>query len=590
MSRIKVVNVISEASNIKRQAAETSVEIEIGNPPETTLNIENDTAVNETMTIDPNALDFNALENITSMVAEVIQTGQLEEMLNVSILSADVQPPEAPPVDPTGGVRATPETGGPQPGEVENGTLTFGDRQNVSEPDVGPITLAIPTELRLLSQPVNGIEGLSLTPTPILAVFDNNGEVVSNLGIGDPWVASISITSTGQSSVQVVPSMQVTFTGGYANLTDVSISHSGFGYVLTFTITDPPVGFTVKTASFDVSQREMIIRIFEAPRSGSTALELSPHLIIELLDKEIMKRVFNIGWRGRRWFARLVVKTTDGESTGLEWQVEFDSNNATATFSDVLITIPGNYLMRFTAFTIPDSDIIVTGTDHTIKITVYPSAKMSFVLDADFDSIVSSNEASFIALVYNQLSDVFSDVTIYNISVAEGSIVIAFYVQSERRKNVINAIRIFTNTNITIDHKGQTYFANSKTAQFIGVGESDDDDEIDLGVIIIAAVGGAALLLLSCILVFVSRRCYKRRHSRIWKIHVANSKTTCDNKNTIREIYWQTPIHAHVEGNDYIHSSFLNADEKPEQKDSSNGLMIPNPGIIAEEDDNETAL
>jgi len=43
-----------------------------------------------------------------------------------------VQPPVAPPVDPTGGVHATPDTGGPQPGEVENGTLIF---ENASESD-----------------------------------------------------------------------------------------------------------------------------------------------------------------------------------------------------------------------------------------------------------------------------------------------------------------------------------------------------------------------------------------------------------------------------------------------------------------------
>ena len=593
MSRIKVVNVISEASNRKRQVEGTSVEIEIGNPPETTLTNENDTATNETTTTDPNALDFDALENVTSMVAEVIQTGQLEEMLNVSILSADVQPPVAPSVDPTGGVRATPETGGPQPGEVENGTLTFAEKQSAEQPnETGSITLAIPKELRLLSQPTGGIEGLSLTPTPILAVYDNNGEVVTNLGIVDPWVASINVSSTGQNSVQVVPSMKTIFTGGYANLTNVSISHPGFGYVLTFTITDPPVEFfTVETAPFDVSQREMVIGIFEAPQSGSTALELSPYPIVELIDKGIMKRVSNVGWRGRRWFAKLVVKTTGNELTGLEWKAEFDSNNATATFSEVLITTPGRYLMEFTAFTSPDSDIIVTGADYTIKIIVYPSAKMGFVLDADFDSVVGDNETPFVASVHSKLSDILPDVTIYNISVAKGSIVIVFYVQSENRKDVIDAIRIFTNTDITIDLNGQTYFAINKTTQFIGVtGGSDDDDEINREVIIIiAAVGGTALLLVSCILAFVSYRCYKRSHSRVWKIPVAPSKDTRDNtkKYTIREIYWQTPTQAYVEQNDY--TTFLSASNKVEQKDSCDQLTISNPGIT-EDDDTESAL
>ena len=41
------------------------------------------------------------------MVAEAMQTGQLDDTLNVTVISADIQPPEPPPVNFTGGVRAT---------------------------------------------------------------------------------------------------------------------------------------------------------------------------------------------------------------------------------------------------------------------------------------------------------------------------------------------------------------------------------------------------------------------------------------------------------------------------------------------------
>ena len=588
-SRIRVVNVISEASNRKRQVEGTSVEIEIGNPPETSIDNENGTATNETTTTDPNALDFDSLENVTSMVAEVIQTGQLEKMLNVSILSADVQPPVAPPVDPTGGVRATPDTGGPQPGEVENGTLTFGDRQNASESDdTGPITLAIPSELRLLSQPVNGIEGLSLTPTPILAVYDNNGEVVTNLGIGDPWVASINVTSTGQSSVQLVPSMQVIFTGGYADLTYVSISHPGFGYVLAFTITDPPVGFMAQTVPFDVSEREMVINIFQGSQTGSTALELSPYPIVELLDKGILEKVTNLGWRGRRWFAKLELKTASGSSTGLEWTAEFNSNDATASFSDVLIRNPGKYIMEFTAFTNPDSDISVSGAEYSIKITVFPSARMGFVLDADFDTVVGNDATLFITSVESDLSNILSDVTIYNISVARGSIVVNFYVQSENRQDVTNAISTFTSADIEIEYNGQTYIAINKTAQFVSETDGSDDDGLSTElIIIIAAAGGVILLLLVCLLIFICYRCYKRQNSKVSKIHVTASKEPHDNTNKyeIRQINWQASS-GHTEENEYItRSSMMSFNERPEQEYYNEALVDDKLGPLANEDD-----
>ena len=68
-----------------------------------------------------------------------------------------------------------------------------------------------------------------------------------------------------------------------------------------------------------------------------------------VVDKGILKRVLNIRWKGKRWLAKLEVKTTSGSSTGLEYNVEFNSNDAAATFSDMLITTPGSYIMEFTA-------------------------------------------------------------------------------------------------------------------------------------------------------------------------------------------------------------------------------------------------
>ena len=76
----------------------------------------------------------------------------------------------------------------------------------------------------------------------------------------------MGVSSPGQNSVEVVPSMMITFSGGYASLTNFSISHPGSDYILIFTIIDPPVGFMAQTTTpFDVSERQMVIRIFEAP-------------------------------------------------------------------------------------------------------------------------------------------------------------------------------------------------------------------------------------------------------------------------------------------------------------------------------------
>ena len=557
-SRIQIVEVISEASRRKRQSEITIIYIQIGNP----ISVSN-AATNSS------DLDFETLENITSVVAVVIQT-ELEGLLNVTILSAEVVAPEPPPVDFTGGVRATNTTGGPQPGDVDNDTLTYEEEQNAQRPpEVTPVTLTIPTELRIISQPVGGIEGLSLTPVPILAVYDRDGEIVINLGIGNPWVMSITLMSNSASSVQVLPNSQTVFTGGYANLTNFSISHPGNGYILMFNITDPPVGFTAQTAPFDVATRELVINIVDLPESGNTTLPLYPYPTVELLDKGILERVGNLGWRGRRWFARLQVYRSN--QAVMDWNAEFDANDASAIFTNVLISQTGQYLIEFTVYTSPQSEVIVMEATQTITIRRLPSAMMRFVLNANFRSVIGNDQESFIKSVTSQLSDLLTQVTIYNVSVSQGSIVVTFNVQSENTQDVHDAINTFLNTNFHIDYDGSTFVTTERTAEFVSADDvnDNDDDAHDYVIIIASAIGGSFLLAFQLTsLVVISYWCYKKRNAKVWRIHVAACDTvhnTCDmvhdttKSHEMMEMHWQA-TQAFVEESHYTEDLFTHTD------------------------------
>ena len=555
-SRIRIVNVISEASSSKRQVVGTSVDIEIGNPPpisNATVS-DNDTVTNQTTTDPTVNLDFAELGNLTTMVAEVIQTGQLSNILNVTIISADVQPPEPPPQDPTGGVRATNITGGPQPGENNSNTSTYEERQDAQRPlEVIPVTLTIPTELQITSEPTGGIEGLSLTPLPILAVYDNSGNIVSDLGIGKSWVVSISLMTDGASSVQVLSSSKTVFIGGYVNLTNFSISHPGNGYVLMFNITDPPVGFTAQTDPFDVAVRELVINIVELPDSGNTALPIYPYPTVELLDEGILERVTNLGWRGRRWFARLQIQGSNGET--MQLNTEFNSNNASAIFTDVLITQPGQYVLEFSAYTTPQSEIIVMGATKAITIISFPSAMMRFVLNVNYTSVIGNDQESFIQSITSQLSELLSQVTIYNVSVTQGSIIVTLTVQSENRQDVQDAIDTFLGTDFTITYNAVAYNTTNKTAEFTAVitdNEEDDDDEYMIIIIIVCSVGGFFLILL--LLVLAGWRYYKKHLTKVWRVHVKAGTSTRDNTNKsyeIHEISWQVSA-SQIEENEYV--------------------------------------
>ena len=579
-SRIRIVNVISEASSSKRQAVGTSIDIEIGNPPpisNETLG-SNDTVTNQT-TANPNVdLDFPELENVTTMVAEVIQTGQLSDTLNITIISADVQPPEPPPEDPTGGVRATNMTGGPQPGEVDNDTLRYEETQDVQRPpEVTPVTLTIPTELQIISKPIGGIEGLSLTPLPILAVYDNSGNIVDNLGIGESWVVSISLMTDSTNSGQVLPSSETVFIGGYANLTNFSISHPGNGYVLKFNITGPPVGFTAQTDPFDIAVRELVINIVQLPVSGNTTLPLYPYPTVELLDKGILERVANLGWRGRRWYARLQIHRQNGET--LEWDAKFNSDNTSATFKNVLITQPGQYLLEFSAYTSPQSEIIVMRATESITIMSLPSAMMRFVLDVDFTSVIGNDQESFIQSITSQLSDLLQQVTIFNVSLTEGSIIVTFIVQSENRQDVQDAINTFLGTDFTITYNSVTYNTINRTAEFIRVNadnidDDDDDDENRIVIIIACCVGGFFLIIL--LLVVITRWYYRKLHTKVWMVHVKAGSSSHDNTKSyeIHEIHRQMS-ESHIEENEYVTNEPQNEENSNEDNTAEKEAVLP---------------
>ena len=62
-------------------------------------------------------LSFDDLGEVGSKLADSLQSGNIEEAIKVEVVSMEVKDPQPPPVDPTGGVRATEETGGPETGD-----------------------------------------------------------------------------------------------------------------------------------------------------------------------------------------------------------------------------------------------------------------------------------------------------------------------------------------------------------------------------------------------------------------------------------------------------------------------------------------
>lgn len=58
-----------------------------------------------------NSTSFDELKSVASALVDQVQTGVLAQSLNISVQTLAVADPVPEPVDPTGGVRATNETG-----------------------------------------------------------------------------------------------------------------------------------------------------------------------------------------------------------------------------------------------------------------------------------------------------------------------------------------------------------------------------------------------------------------------------------------------------------------------------------------------
>ena len=189
-------------------------------------------------------------------------------------------------------------------------------------------------------------------------------------------------------------------------------------------------------------------------------------------------------------------------------------------------------------------------------------------MDADFTSVIGNDQESFIQSITSQLSDLLQQVTIFNVSLTEGSIIVTFIVQSENRQDVQDAINTFLGTDFTITYNNATYNTINKTAEFIGVTVNDDDDDDDehrIVIIIACCVGGFFLLVfLILLLIVIGRWYYRKRHTKVWRVHVKAGSSSRDNTKSyeIREIYWQVS-ESHIEENEYVTN-------EPENEENSN--------------------
>ena len=551
-NKIRIVNVVRETQNRRKRQAEQmqTIDCEIGNQPGEEVVTGSNNVTGETngtsATSAPidDSLSFEQLMSVAERCVEVVQTGEIAASLNnsITIVSAAIEEPDPPPEDPTGGVRATPDTGGPQPIADENGTfLNFFELQNrtdapmtydqiIQEREANetaadePVVLSIPTTLVTLQEIVmTVIEGV---PVPShqglqLAMLDGNGDTISNLGLIIPWELTATVLSGPSDGF--LTNEKANFSQGVVQFQDMIFSHPG-EYQLLLQVSYPLNAAFSAVTSVTVTSRQLQLVVSQQPQNGNTSFPLHPYPAVQLRERDTNELITDHSWRNFTWFV-----TAQVVDTSYEWQVQLVDGEA--VFVNVSIGIEGTYRLQFEAHTTPNAPIdhlpaVVTSQQFTIR--TLPITKFNITYDVDFTSVIGDNEAGFIEMFKSVFATAFPDVQISSIEINEGSIIVTIEVVASTPQILISFVSEVTSVNGTSTSLSfvfnNTLLTPSNVTQdpdfIITLPSSSTGEEGRLVVILSTMLPIGVLLLAGMIMITTAYFCMRKKHTKSLKIKV----------------------------------------------------------------------
>ena len=238
-----------------------------------------------------------------------------------------------------------------------------------------------------------------MSTQPKLRMRDADSNFLNDVGYRDigAWVVMATIRQgTGHPGANITGNNTAKFQKGWANFTELGISHTGSGYIIDFHISYPDsANFRTSSQSIDIAERKVRFVISQQPDDGSEGTALLQQPQIEVRD-EANDEIVNTGWQGRRWYATatLIDPNNDGAKLGGDTTIEFVEG--VATFTDLSIDISGSgYQLSIQTSTEPVSGY--TDTLVTNKFDVeYNSGNLNTnpVFSSSFSRITLPEDAS----------------------------------------------------------------------------------------------------------------------------------------------------------------------------------------------------
>ncbi|KAK3587658.1 hypothetical protein CHS0354_042441 [Potamilus streckersoni] len=495
-SKIRIVNIINEQSSSGRRKRETSagdkttIEVEIGNLPASGIN---GTGLD---------LSHEQLMNISYTLQNEIQSGRnISDVLNTTILSTSIASPL------------------PNPGSEEWASFNPKTSRYVTYNPVE--SFEFHTKLTPAS------EGSQFSIQPILKFLDRNGYLVVVGSAENEWHVLASIRAgTGHPQAVLSGNVTVSFIGGLANFTDLSISHMGQRYILDFNISQPgnAQNWTLSSEPFDIPGRKISA---SQTISGNAVKNAMTQLVLDLIDGTSLQKIEDISWRDHTWnvTASSVSESSYGTLTGT-LTTTFNPSTGKATFSNLNFTAIGPNYVKYRIMSEPAGyDEVYIGVIHVmssshVNMVVEETSDIVLKFPQDYNQYLSTEtaRAEFHQLVGQYFANKNPDSRITAISSQAGSIIVTITVDGTTYN--VNT----TLFSICDDIESQTPFTFSSTTMYLssymvvdGVSyygvtcgpksSTSSSQDNSLHPAIWAAVAIAILLILIVLVAFILWKC-----------------------------------------------------------------------------------
>ncbi|XP_066278772.1 fibrocystin-L-like [Branchiostoma lanceolatum] len=407
-SKIRVVNVVREDGGRKKRTGTSNVEVEITEPP-----------ANDTSTAEQTEEESrNDLQVAASAIVDSTQLGTLGDEIGIQITTLEI-------VEPL-----------PQPNSTAWEEVVQEDPQTSSQ----AVAVQIPSRMELHTQPEPLHEGSEFPIQPRLQVFDGSGNVVMKLGtVASPWEVQATVrTGSGSDSRAQIIGDNAVFKDGWANFTNLAISHSGQGYVIDFIIVKPQNASSFRTASnaVDVTSRPLSGKVF--PITGNLTVNEPFTMSVGITDSVTGLEIQDIAWKGHTWTCSVELYKPfpqNGDLAG-STTVTFDPITGRATFTSLTVNQLSRYYFKFNIRSSPSGyDVMIASEPITFWPADYvtpvaeDSAHVTMRFNGDYAQVAAGKEGYLGSALWVHIMDTYTEVIAGNFSFSEGSVVAEFDVK-----------------------------------------------------------------------------------------------------------------------------------------------------------------